>query len=126
MKKLVLAGILLLLAAPAHASDLLLALMDDGRGGKELRHAVWGSVKNIWGEMKPVDSCEQLIVRLKQLRKEDRKMQLTFTDPPFSGYVLELHCVRPDGSIVSSDTLKPEGEHDPTMADAPNWLKSKR
>jgi hypothetical protein len=107
VKKLVLAGILLLLAAPAHASDLLVALMDNGRGGKELHQAAWGSVKNIWGEMKPVDSCEQLIMRLIQFRKEDKKMQLTFTNPPFSGYALELNCIRPDGSIVSSDKHEP-------------------
>jgi hypothetical protein len=107
MCKALLAGMLLLSAAPAHASDLLLALMDNGRGGQELHQAAWGEMRVVWGEMKPVDTCEQLITRLKQLRKEDKKMQMTFTNPPFSGYVLELNCIRPDGSIVSSDKHEP-------------------
>ena len=99
MKRMLLAGILLLLAAPAYASDIMYALMDNGRGGQELHQQTTKG-----------DGCEQLIIDLKRLRKEGQKMQLTFTaPPPFSGYVLEIHCIRPDGSIVSSDKL-PKGE----------------
>jgi hypothetical protein len=40
------------------------------------------------------------IKKLRKLKKEDKKMQLTFTDPPFSGYVLEVTCIRPDPQIT--------------------------
>jgi hypothetical protein len=36
------------------------------------------------------------------LQKANQKMQLTFSDPPFSGYVLEVTCFGPDGTIISS------------------------
>jgi hypothetical protein len=36
---------------------------------------------------------------------ETDKMQLTFTDPPFSGYVIDIYCVRPDGKIIGRDGI---------------------
>jgi hypothetical protein len=31
-------------------------------------------------------------------------MQLTFVDPPFSGYVLDVLCILPDGMIIGEKT----------------------
>jgi hypothetical protein len=100
MKILAIAATLIVAAAsPVCAKDILIAEMDNGRGGKEVHMQTAKS-----------DGCVQLLWRLKELRKEGQKMQLTFTDPPFSGYVLDLHCIRPNGSIVGSEKSKGE-EH---------------
>ena len=47
----------------------------------------------------PSENCDALLSKLRELKAKKTRMQLTFEDPPFSGYVVELHCVRPDGSI---------------------------
>jgi hypothetical protein len=99
MKILTIAAALIVAASPVYAKEILIAEMDNGRGGKEVH------MQTAKG-----DGCVQLLSRLKELRKEGQKMQLTFTDPPFSGYVLDLHCVRPNGSIVGSEKSKGE-EH---------------
>jgi hypothetical protein len=79
----------LLLASPAYATDLMIANMDNGRG----EHTVHTQASN---------DCVKALRIFRGLQKRGEKMQLTFVEPPYGGYVLELHCVRPDGSIVGN------------------------
>ena len=77
-------------AGHAHAQhvDVLFAVMEDHRGEKSSHQ------QNLPGE-----NCDRLLSAYRQSRIDNRRMQLTFSDPPFSGYVVEIYCIRPDGSI---------------------------
>lgn len=79
---------LLLLSSSANAADILIAEMEDFRGGKTVH------TQTMSGE-----NCDAFLSKLQELKAKKTRMQLTFEDPPFSGYVVEAHCVRPDGSI---------------------------
>ena len=69
-------------------SDILMAVMDNGRGEETMHQQVISS-----------DQCDYMLEQLKINKKAGTEMQLTFTDPPYSGYVVELYCVKPDGSV---------------------------
>lgn len=75
--------------ALAAGRDVMVAVMDNRRGEKTLHK-----------QLVEHEGCIGLMSRLKKHKKEGQKMQLTLTDPPFSGYVIDLHCVRPDGTII--------------------------
>ena len=45
------------------------------------------------------ENCDAFLSKLREMKTKKRRVQLTFEDPPFSGYVVEAHCVRPDGSV---------------------------
>ena len=47
----------------------------------------------------PGENCDVLLAKLRELTAQNRRMQLTFVDPPFSGYVKKIYCVGSDGSI---------------------------
>ena len=79
---------LVLLSSSANAADILIAEMEDFRGGKTVH------TQTMSGE-----NCDAFLSKLRELRTKKTRMQLTFVDPPFSGYVVNAHCVRPDGSI---------------------------
>jgi hypothetical protein len=79
---------LLLSGSWAGAADILIALMEDYRGERTV-HTQTTSGEN----------CDAFLAELRKVRADGKRMQLTFQDPPFSGYVVEGHCVRPDGSI---------------------------
>jgi hypothetical protein len=78
--------------APASARDVLVAVMDNGLGEKSIHK-----------QMAQHDSCMDLIDNLKKSQKKDQKIQLTFVDSPYSGYVIEVHCILPDGSITGQN-----------------------
>ena len=75
------------------AADVLVAVMEDRRGERSVHY-----------QTAPGNNCDKALAAFRELSAEKRRMQLTFTDPPFSGYVLELHCIRPDGSIYPRPT----------------------
>ena len=79
---------LLLSSSSAGASDILMAVMEDYRGEKTV-HTQTTSGEN----------CDAFLSELRKLHANKKRMQLTFQDPPFSGYVVEGYCIRPDGSI---------------------------
>jgi hypothetical protein len=72
----------------ARKTDVLVAVMEDHRGEKSVHY-----------QTAPDNNCDKALTAFRELTAEKRRMQLTFTDPPFSGYVVELHCIRPDGTI---------------------------
>jgi hypothetical protein len=63
MKILAIAAALIVAASPVYASDVLVAVMDNGRGGKEIHY-----------QTAKGNGCEQLITRLKQLRSDGRTL----------------------------------------------------
>jgi hypothetical protein len=79
----------LLTISPAAAKDVMVALMDNGRGAQEVHY-----------QLVEHESCLTVRSALKTLQKQHQKMQLTFVDPPFSGYVLEASCILPDGTVI--------------------------
>jgi hypothetical protein len=82
-------GVMLaLLSSSASAADILIAEMEDFRGEKTIH------TQTMSGE-----NCDAFLSKLRELKFKKTRMQLTFEDPPFSGYVVEAHCVRQDGSI---------------------------
>jgi hypothetical protein len=80
--------LILLISSAANAADILIAEMEDFRGEITIHK------QTILGE-----NCDALLSKLRELKTQKTRMQLTFEDPPFSGYVVEAYCVRPDGSI---------------------------
>jgi len=79
---------LLLSNSSASASDILMAIMEDYRGEKTVH------TQTTFGE-----NCDAFLSELRKSQANKKRMQFTFQDPPFSGYVVEGYCIRPDGSI---------------------------
>lgn len=79
---------LVLLSSSANAGDLLVAVMEDFRGEKTIHK-----------QMTSGENCDALLSKVRELKIKMARMQLTFEDPPFSGYVVEAYCIRPDGSV---------------------------
>ena len=75
-----------------YAADVLVAVMQD------LDHK-----QSIHYQSVPGDSCDLLLAQFRSLSAKKTPMQLTLEDPPFSGYVVELNCVRPDGQCAGHD-----------------------
>jgi len=80
--------LLVLLSSAANAADVLMAEMEDFRGEISLHR-----------QTMPGENCDLLLAKLRELKAQNKRMQLTLVDPPFSGYVVKLYCVGPDGSI---------------------------
>jgi len=72
----------------AFAADILAAVMEDYRGQKTMHQ------QTTTGQ-----NCDALLAEFRSLKDRKQRMQLTFQDPPFSGYVVDLSCIRPDGSV---------------------------
>ena len=81
---------LLLLGSSANAADvdIMVTEMEDSRGEKTVH------TQNMSGE-----KCDAFLSKLRELRAKKTRMQLTLLNPTFSGYVVDAHCIRPDGSI---------------------------
>src|SRR5262245_40557212 len=77
-----------LLVSSARAADILIAVMEDFRGEKTMHKQTMSG-----------QNCDAVLSKFRELNTTKARMQLTFQDPPFSGYVVEAYCVRPDGSI---------------------------
>lgn len=60
--------------------------MDDGFGEKSVHY-----------QLVPATQCEYALEQIRNIEKTGEKMQLTFSDPPYSGYVVELHCIDSSG-----------------------------
>lgn len=88
LTKSLLTLLLVLFSSSANAADILIAEMEDFRGEKTLHK------QTVSGE-----NCDAFLSKFRELMAKKTRMQLTFEDPPFSGYVVEAYCVRPDGSI---------------------------
>ena len=80
--------LVVLLSSAASAADVLMAEMEDFRGETSLHQ-----------QTMPGENCDVLLAKLRELTAQNRRMQLTFVDPPFSGYVKKIYCVGSDGSI---------------------------
>ena len=66
-------------ASPAYPVDVMIAKMDDGTVRTQASA-----------------DCQKLL----RVFKTKGRMRLTLTNPPYTGYVTELHCVLPDGNIL--------------------------
>ncbi|EIC19828.1 hypothetical protein [Thiorhodovibrio frisius] len=44
-------------------------------------------------------SCRELKEEVQLNNGKGKRIQITFTDPPYSGYVISIHCINPDGVI---------------------------
>src|SRR5258705_13576818 len=73
--------ILMLLSSSANAADILIAEMEDFRGEKTVHTQTMSGEK-----------CDAFLSKLRKLKTKKTRMQLTFEDPPFSGYVVEAQC----------------------------------
>jgi hypothetical protein len=84
MKRLILIGLTgVLLSTPVHAKDILIVVL---RNNGE---------KTVHQQVVPHESCARL---LNEVRKGST-VTLTLKDPAAEGIVVEVQCVRPDGSI---------------------------
>ena len=84
MKRLIIIGLAcVLLGTPANAKDILIVLLNNN------------GEKTVHQQVVPHESCARL---LNEIRKGST-ITLTLEDPAAEGTVLEVQCVRPDGSI---------------------------
>ena len=51
----------------------------------------------------PSSSCEMLLSQFKNSIKDEEIMTLEFEVPKISGSVIEMYCVKSDGSVRSKD-----------------------
>jgi hypothetical protein len=77
------------LAAPggAEAKDVLFVVLEDDKGDTSAHY-------------QPSSDCMKFLAEFQRLRREGVPTYLKFGNPPADGKVLEVHCVRPDGSVV--------------------------
>lgn len=69
-------------------SDILMAVMDDGYGEKTMHQ-----------QIVPRSQCDYALREFKSYKNSGRQMQLTFSDPPYSGYVSDLFCIDASGEV---------------------------
>jgi hypothetical protein len=84
----------IVLAQPCAAKDLFYALMRLEDGKKELH----------WQAM-PSDQCDKTMDEFRKVRDAGNHMVLTMKDPEVTGTVLEVYCIRPDGTIWGPDGM---------------------
>jgi hypothetical protein len=91
MRRLLLAGLMAALVSPAYAAtDLMAALMETDNGKQEL-HTI------------PTSACMETLALVKKQHAMGQKFKLMLHDPDFTGYVLEVSCIKPDGSVISEN-----------------------
>jgi hypothetical protein len=79
-------------------TDLLMALLQDDTGAQTV-HTV----------LNP--GCFKALEMFKKNQKQNITTILTLTDPPAQGKALEMHCIKPDGSVwgVNGKVKLPKG-----------------
>jgi hypothetical protein len=99
MRKILIALITALMAASfcntnlhAEQKDVALVLLEN-----------WNGERNLHQQSAPHESCVTLLIGLRNATKSGEEMRLTLELPPkATGKVLEVFCIRPDGSTQTN------------------------